>query len=393
MKIAQICTNVMSGSVGSIVRNICDGIKESDNEYLICYGRGKQPDGYNSYKFDNKIDIYIHVILARLFDSDGLHSKRATKRLINKLNDFKPDVVHIHCLHGYYINYPLLVEYLNKHNVKVVWTMHDCWSFTGHCCYFDMIKCEKWKYNCNNCMQKHSYPKSIGFDNSKYNFNLKKKILLSFNTDNLIIVSPSNWLKSLIKESFLRQYNCLIINNGIDTSLFNKKDIKKERIILGVASIWDKRKGLEDFIELKKFLLDEYKIKIIGVTKKQKELLQHNNIQAIERTSSVHELVEEYNKALVLFNPTYEDNFPTVNLEAVSCGTPVITYRTGGSPEFLVDDSYGFVVDYKDYKSIVNIIKKIHENKEIKKAKIYDKAIMVKKYLKIYESCLNDENI
>lgn len=389
MKVAQICTNVMSGSVGSIVRNLCDELKKDKHEYLICYGRGNAPLGYNYYKFDNKLDIYSHVIFARLFDSDGLHSKRATLRLIKKLKAFKPDVVHIHCLHGYYINYPILFKYLKEYEIKVVWTMHDCWAFTGHCCYFDMVKCKKWESLCNKCIQKNNYPKAIIFDRCRRNYKKKKHIFKLLECDKLIIISPSEWLKNLLEQSFLNKYNCITINNGIDTGVFKKLKIKKDKTVLGVASIWDARKGLDDFIQLSKELPQQYNIKIIGTTDKQIQFLKKYNIEAIKKTNSVEELVKEYNKALVLFNPTYEDNYPTVNLESLACGTPVITYDTGGSGEIIKETGNGIIINKNNYHSLIQYLDFVHEldyyNTLAEQKNILSKELMCSKYIKLYK--------
>lgn len=385
MRIAQICTNVMSGSVGSIVRNLCKEIESNGDEYLICYGRGKDPIEFNNYKFDTKLDVYYHVFLARLFDSDGLHSKHATRRLIKRLKMFNPDVVHIHCLHGYYINYPILFDYFENSRVKVVWTMHDCWAFTGHCCYYDFNKCNKWMKECNKCKYMKAYPKSIIISRSKRNYLMKKKI---FNLiEKMTIVTPSKWLKEELGKSFLNDKQIVVINNGIDTSVFYRNDkILKQKIILGVASIWDERKGLNDFIQLSRVLPDNYKIRIIGASKKQVEELSLYDIEVIERTNNVEELVYEYNRALVLFNPTYEDNYPTVNLEANACGLPVITYNTGGSGECLINEKFGYIINVKDYTTFISLIEKIDiYGKLNENTKVLSKKKMIEQYKKIYK--------
>lgn len=387
MKVAQICTNVMSGSVGSIVRNLCKEIESNGDQYLICYGRGKEPVGFNAIKFDNKFDIYSHFVLARLFDSDGLHSKNATKRLIKHLIEFNPDVIHIHCLHGYYINYPILFDYFENSKVKVIWTMHDCWAFTGHCCYYDFNKCNKWKYQCKNCKFKNSYPKSIFVSNSKRNYLIKNKYFNLLN--NMVIVTPSKWLNQEIAKSFLKDKKCIVINNGIDITIFHKNSaISKEKIILGVASIWDQRKGLDDFIKLSKILDDDYRIRIIGATKKQIKKLNLHGIEAFERTNSVKELVNEYNKALVLFNPTYEDNYPTVNVEANACGLPVITYMTGGSSEIRELNSINKVVEKGNIEQLIELIKSMPDNDNLEAKRCISKESMVNKYLSVYSEVI-----
>ena len=400
MKVVQICTNAMSGSVGTIVRNLCDSIKESGGKYLLCYGRGKIPKGYNFYKFDNKIDIYYHAIMTRMFDSDGLHSVIATKRLIKKIKQFSPDIVHIHCLHGYYINYPMLFKYFRDYNIKVIWTMHDCWAFTGHCCYYDFYGCTKWKNDCNSCKYKNTYPKSYIFSNSRRNHKKKNNIFCGIN-NNLTIVLPSNWLANEIKKSFFKYNEICVINNGIDRSIFKKNmcssivlekyniDINK-KIILGVASVWDLRKGLTDFIELSKYLNDQYQIVLVGLNKKQINQLP-KNIVGVERTSNIDELVSIYNFAHVLFNPTYEDNYPTVNLEAISCGTPVITYNTGGSGEAIMKSNYGYVVEKKDYSSIIKLLNTLNLNISLNEnGRFIDKKNMSYNYMRLYEEKCNE---
>lgn len=390
MRVAQICTNAMLGSVGSIVRNICSGLKENGDEYLICYGRGKEPEGYNHYKIDNTFEVYYHAFLARIFDSDGLHSKNATKRLIKKLKDFKPDVVHIHCLHGYYINYPMLFEYFSKDNIKVVWTMHDCWAFTGHCCNFEYTNCNKWKEGCGKCKQIKSYPKSY-IDNTICNFNKKKKTYEILG--DCIIVTPSNWLGNLIKNSFLNKHEVVVIPNGIDTSVFKptydeevlqKYKIKSDkRVILCVASIWNEKKGLEDIIELSTLLSDEFQLVVVGLTDKQIKSMPFN-ITSIPRTENVKELCVLYTSAYAFFNPTYEDNYPTVNLEAICCGTPVITYKTGGSPECLSNHKYGYDIEKKDYLKLIELIQKINLKKNVLDISSFSKSKMIENYIELY---------
>lgn len=386
MRVAQICTNVMSGSVGTIVRNIYDGLTTNGDDCLILFGRGKLPTGYNSYKFDKEFDIYFHLTMARLFDSDGLYSRHATKRLIHKLKEFNPDVVHIHCLHGYYLNYPMLFNFFKEENLKVVWTMHDCWAYTGHCCYYDYPLCNKWKdKSCKKCQNKKSYPKTMFFSKSNRNFYKKKNSFLGLS--NLKIVTPSQWLKDELSNSFFKDECCKVINNGININIFNSDvTVKKEKFILGVASIWDERKGLKDFIELKKLLPDDITIQIVGASTTQVRLLKEHKIKAIGRTSSVDELVDYYRKALFFFNPTYEDNYPTVNIESIACGTPVITYDTGGSGELIKKYNFGRIIENKDYKSILNIINDTEKNKRIEEVEVMylSSNYMVEQYIDLY---------
>lgn len=381
MKIAQICTNVMSGSVGSIVRNICDGLIENGHECMIFYGRGDKPDYYNHYKFDNKLDVYSHVLFARLFDSDGLHSTIATRKLIRQLENYNPDLVHIHCLHGYYLNYPILFNYLRKSNKKIVWTMHDCWGYTGHCCYYDYVVCNKWKNECSQCPNKGSYPKSILFDKSKSNYLKKKNVFNSISKNNLTIVTPSKWLKNEIEQSFLGKYQVEVINNSVNRSIFINKYHHRKKIILGIANIWDDRKGLKDFIKLKSFLPSEWSILIVGTTEQQKQLLNKLGIESITRTKNVEDLVEIYNYSSFLFNPTYEDNYPTVNIEANLCGLPVITYNTGGASETISD---GYIVEKGRLDIVESIIKGQESSNKYRKLSMREYEDMVSEYLNKY---------
>ena len=275
---------------------------------------------------------------ARLFDSAGFESKIATKKFIKWIDKFNPDLIHIHNLHGYYINIELLFEYLKTKNYEIKWTFHDCWAFTGHCSYFDYIGCNRWENQCLDCPQKKEYPKSFFLDNSKKNYNMKKKCFCGLK--NLTIITPSNWLKNLIKKSFLKEYKVEVQYNTIDTNIFKKRQskfkeingIKDKKIVLGVANIWEKRKGLQDLIELSKLLPEEFLVIIVGLDEQQLKSLP-KNILGIKRTKNAIELAEIYSAAFVYVNTTYEDNYPTTNLEAIACGIPVLTYNTGGSVE------------------------------------------------------------
>ncbi len=384
MKIAQICTNAMSGSVGKIARTLSLSLQNKNQESVLCFSRGKDYTDH-SYRFGNSYEIYLHALLTRLFDCDGLHSTRATKDLINYLNEFKPDIIHLHCLHGYYVNYPMLFEFLK--DKKVVWTMHDCWAFTGHCANYDYIGCKKWIKECKNCPQKHAYPKSVFLDKSNRNFELKKKIFSSLPISNLQIVTPSIWLKRELEKSFLSKYNISVINNDIDYSIFNT-DIqgKIRKTILGVANIWNRQKGLYDFIELSKYIPKDYKILIVGASEKQIKELKKYRIKAITRTADQIELAKLYRTSTILFNPTYEDNYPTVNIEAIACGLPVVTYDTGGSPEIVKKTGMGKIIKKKDYYEVIKYLDDAYNRDS--KEKISINPRMVDEYISLYERML-----
>ena len=359
--------SVCNGSTGTICKNLYKAAVEAGHECCIAYGRGEAPEGFNTIKIGNKFDFYLHVLKARLFDASGFGSKHATKEFIKKIEEFKPDIIHLHNIHGYYVNIEILFNYLKQHpEIKKIWTLHDCWAFTGHCPYFEYEKCEQWKTECQECVRTNEYPKSfIDFCNR----NFKKKKELFSNIENLVLVSPSQWLCNLLKESFLNKYKCIVINNGVDTSVFKPtpSDIKQQygiedkKIILGVASVWEKRKGLDSFLELAKQQDNEYQIVLIGLNSKQIKQLP-SNIIGINRTENVQELVKWYSAADIYFNPTLEDNYPTTNLEAIACGTPVVTFDTGGSPE---SGFYGKIIlnnklFFKEIKDI-NIVSKLRK--------------------------------
>ena len=265
-----------------------------------------------------------------------------------------------HKVHGYYINLEILFEYIKKKNIPVVWTFHDCWAFTGHCPYFELVHCEKWKTGCYDCEQKRHHPTSLVFDNSKWNWGKKKELFTEI--PNLTIVTPSEWLAGLVRQSFFKGCRTEVINNGINLNDFkpttgtiiDRLQIGNRKVILGVSSTWAKSKGLDDFIQLASLLPKTYVIVLVGLTKQQKEELP-NTIVGIERTDSVKELAELYTLASVFVNPTYEDNYPTTNLESLACGTPVLTYRTGGSVE-AAGNEYGKIVDQGNVNQLAEYI-------------------------------------
>lgn len=363
MKVLQINTVCGRGSTGRIATDLLSCLKESGDTGIIAYGIGpmlnaKQEETYN---IDTKIEYCVHNALSRITDKEGYYSFFATKRLIKKVQEYKPDVIHLHNIHGHYLNYKMFFSFLKESKIPVIWTFHDCWPFTGHCSYFTMVKCEQWKSHCSYCSQLRCYPAC--YTRGNVNNNFARKMQCFTGLDNLVIVTPSKWLAGLVKESFFKEYPVRVINNGIDLTKFHiKKDnkfrskyeLEGKTVILGVASEWSERKGYSDFIKLSGELSENQKIVMVGVNDKQAEELP-NSIIAIKKTNSVEELAEIYNTADVFFNFTYEDNFPTVNLEAMACGTPVITYRTGGSIEPITKDN-GFVVEQGNYMKALELV-------------------------------------
>jgi len=366
MKVLQINSVCGIGSTGRIATDIHQILEAQGHESWIAYGRGEAINCSNTIKIGNKLDNYKHVALTRIFDLQGFGSVQATKDFIKEIEFLDPDVIHLHNLHGYYLNIEILFNYLKRANKPVIWTLHDCWSFTGHCSHFDYVGCERWKIGCYNCPEKKMYPGSLLMDNSQKNYHSKKEIFTGIK--NLTIISPSEWLAKEVKESFLGEYPIQVINNGIDLNLFKPTEgefrktynLENKFIILGVASIWTERKGVNFFIELAKELTKDEIIILVGLTQNQKNKLP-KNIIGITRTNNIKELAEIYTTADVFLNPTLEDTFPTTNLESIACGTPVITFNTGGSPECISEET-GRVIEKSDLNSLKERIEYLKTN-------------------------------
>lgn len=394
MKILQINSVCGVGSTGRIATDLYKVLEEQGHECVISYGRGTAPEGIKTIKIGTDFDNYMHVAKTRIFDKHGFGSTRATKEFIKKVEEYNPDVIHLHNIHGYYINIEVLFEYLSKANKKVIWTLHDCWAFTGHCSYFDYVGCSKWKNGCSKCEQKSSYPNSFLLDNSKWNYEKKKELFTS--VKDITIVTPSKWLAGLVEKSFLSKYTVKVINNGIDLNLFKPTKssfrqthgLKDETIVLGVASIWEERKGLKYLVELAEKLDSSYKIVIVGVNEKQKSQLPKNMI-AITRTNSTKELSQIYSVADVFVNPTLEDNFPTTNLEALACGTPVVTFETGGSVES-IEYKCGEIVKVSNSLELIKVIttsiEEFDSEKCVQKSTNYNKYDRYREYIDIYKT-------
>lgn len=338
MKILQINSTCGFGSTGRIAVDILNTVTVSGGEGIICYGRGSAPSGIPSYRIGSEPLVKLHGILSRITDKQGFYSTGATKALVEKIKEYNPDIIHLHNIHGYYLDIRVLFDYLKKCGKPIVWTLHDCWPFTGHCAYFTASGCEKWKTGCKNCPSKKEYPSSIFADNSENNYSIKKELFTGI--ENVTLVTPSVWLKELVKKSFMSEYPVKVINNGINIDVFKatesdfrkKYGIEDKKIFLGVASVWEERKGLNDLIKTAELFNENEKLVLVGLNRAQIADLP-SGIIGIERTESAKELAEIYTAADVFLNPTYEDNYPTTNLESIACGTPVVTYETGGSPE------------------------------------------------------------
>lgn len=397
MKVLMINSVCGIKSTGRICTDIAEELEKNGHECKIAYGRESVPAQYQRYavRIGSDIGVKIHAGLSRIFDDTGFHSKRATKKFVQWIEEYNPDVIHLHNLHGYYIHLGILFNYLKKCGKRIIWTLHDCWAFTGHCAHFDFIGCKKWEEGCLACQQKKSYPSSLFFDKSKRNYVLKKELFT--NVPNLKIVTPSKWLAGLVKKSFLREYPIEVIYNGIALNVFKpttsdfreKYGLADKKVLLGVANAWGERKGFDDFLKLSEILSDDYRIVIVGLTEAQKALLP-SKVIGILRTNSAQELAEIYTAADLFVNLTYEEVLGLVNIESLACGTPVVTYRTGGSPE-CIDETCGAVVEKNNLFELDEVIKTLLQTKPFNQtacllhAGKFGWADKLAKYLQLYK--------
>ncbi len=392
MKVLQINSVINTGSTGRIVEDIGQILIAGGHESYIAYGRGKHKSKSRLIRIGSAFDIYLHGLYTLLTDRHGFASKRATREFINKIDQVKPDLIILHNIHGYYLNIEVLFNYLQTTDKPVVWTLHDAWPFTGHCAYYENFNCYKWKTECFQCPKTRYYPKSY-FDNSRLNFHDKKRLFTSIR--NLTLVTPSDWLNNHVEKSFLGIFPTRTINNGIDTGVFvpdAESSLAADRkYLLFVANVWTKSKGLGDIFSLRNFIDSSIDFLVVGLTQRQAKSMPPG-ITGIKRISEAGQLVKLYSGAYCFINPTYSDNFPTVNLEALSCGTPVITYRTGGSPE-AVNAETGFVVERGDLNGIAESLEKLGKlnYQDLSKAcreravALFDKNKKFQEYLNMFQ--------
>lgn len=402
MRVVEINGGVF-GSTGRIMFGISEIAAERGHE-VRCFSpvtstnKNREPDGEYT-KIGGYYSRRVNVLLEMLTGLHGSFARKTTKKLLKKIREFSPDLIHLHTIHGGYIHLPMFFRFLKRENIPVVWTLHDCWSFTGGCPHFDGVHCEKWKNGCHDCPIYREYPKSV-YDNTAMMFQKKKTLFTGVET--LRLVTPSAWLKDLVKQSYLKDYPVSVINNGIDLSRFcpatgdfrQQHGLENKIILLGVAFGWGERKGLDVFVKLAKVLSEKYQIILVG-TDDAVDAKLPSNVIPIHRTQDVSELARLYSAADLFVNPTREDTFPTVNIEALACGTPVLTYRTGGSAE-IPDDSCGSIVEKDDLDALVEQIEVICHDKPfsaqacIRRASMFDEKKQLSRYVKLYEE-LYDE--
>ena len=394
-KLLQIneCLNLSTGKIAQQIGELA--ISTGWESWIAYSGREREiPSKSHLIKVGSFMDSCIHYVENKFLDNEGLSSQCATKKLIARIKDIQPDIIQLHNIHDHWLNYKFLFEYFNHSGVKVVWTLHDCWAFTGHCFHFVTKKCDRWKAGCYDCPLKNEYPKTV-LDRSRKNYELKKKLFGE--NKNLTIVPVSDWISAFVKESFLKEKNIHVIKNGVDLKTFtpsypklSSKDGKFR--ILAISNVWNKEKGYYDIFKLRELLSDDYIITIVGLSIEQIKKLPAG-IVGIKRTQNAQELVKLYSSSDLLINPTYADTFPTVNIEALACGIPVITYQTGGSPE-AIDENTGFVIEQGNISAFISAIKQIRMNPFSsidcrKRAKEYfDKNKCFEEYVMLYEELL-----
>lgn len=406
-RVLLVNTVAGTGSVGRLVTGLYDTLSDNGYECLIAYGRGEKPGDRNSYRIGDDFSVYVHGALSRMRDKHGFYSKRATKEFIKVIEDFNPDIIHLHNVHGYYLNIEILFRYLKKSGRRVIWTLHDCWSFTGHCSHFEYIGCIKWQTGCYKCEQLNEYPKSVAADNSRENYLLKKELFTGL--ENLTLVTPSEWLKERVAQSFMKEYHTIVVPTGIDLNEFspvdediagenmiyklrNSLNVRDKKVLLGVANPWRERKGLLQFETLAKTISDRYVIVLLGLNDAQLNDLP-DSIIGLSRTDSVEELAAMYSMADIYVNLTLEDTFPTTNIEALACGTPVVTFKAGGSAES-IDDTCGIAVERNSIQGVIAACDRIVSQNGIqftremclRRARQYDRNYRFLEYIgEVYE--------
>jgi glycosyltransferase involved in cell wall biosynthesis len=361
----NICGNLSTGTIAS---DIIREVKRRGGEGVLAYARNSAGSDIPAIVIGTKKDVYVHAALSRLTDRTGFYSKAATKRLVEQIRAFDPDIIHLHNIHGYYIHVGVLFEFLKQYGKPVVWTLHDCWAFTGHCPYFTAAGCDRYRTGCHDCPEKKNYPASICLDNSKKNYEDKKRLFTG--VPGLTLVTPSRWLRNRVQESYLSGYPCRVIYNGVDPQRFypregdtfrKKYHLEGKKLLLGVASTWSKRKGYNDFCELAKLLPENWSVVMVGLAKEQLDALPEGLV-GISRTDTPEELAQIYSEADLYFNASVEETMGLTTVEAIFCGTPAVVYDSTAVPECVQpdgEDQTGYIVPVGDYQAVAELVQKL----------------------------------
>lgn len=391
MRILQINSVYGYGSTGRIVENLHKGIQADGHESYVIYGRGSKSKDKNVFLLGNKVEQAIDLLGTRLFNKHGQYNYINTSLIIRKIKEIQPDIVHLHNIHGYYVNYAKLFNFLEDEGIPVIWLLHDRWPISGSSPLYDSEKINWEKPNVSEIKRiSFNYPKYFYF-NSKSAINSYKHKKKYLKINNLVIVTPSNWLKNEIEKSFFKNINKHVIYNGIDIEKFKPTKVTKllnKKVLLGVANNWDNNKGLNFFNRLAKDLDDKFEIILVGTDESVQKKI-NKRITCIHKTNNIEELVKIYSSADIFINPTLDDNFPSVNIESQACGTPVITFNTGGSGESIAEGT-GKIIEKGNYDNLKEAIEKWPKknteiiDKCVMNAKNYSIDNMIYNYLKIY---------
>ncbi len=401
MRVFQLNTFCGVKSTGRIVASIAELLERQGDLCRIGFGAEETSPGAQrfAYRVGTPLERKIHGAIRKFLDMEGYGSRLATRRLIREIKRFRPDVIHLHNLHGCYLNLGMLFRYFKKSETPLVWTLHDCWPFTGHCAYFEFVGCEKWEARCHACPQLRSYPTCLWWDGSRRNFRHKRRLFTGL--PNLTLVPPCHWLEGLLGRSFLKEYPVRVIENGVDRSVFHpagpeecqalaqRHDLAGKQVILAVAAEWDERKGLRYLLQAASLLGEEFRVVVLGLSPQQIATLPEG-VLGLAATGSARELAAWYSLARCLANPTMEDNMPLVNLEALACGTPVAVFATGGCPE-AVDETCGRVVPQGNAEALAQAIRELASSKEamagacLARAARFDSEGAYQKYLALYK--------
>lgn len=408
MKVLQINTVYKNGgSTGRIAWEIQRLSREEGIDAYVAYGynTGNEVSDHEM-ELQGLLRRKANILRCRLWPRHGFYNEAETRKLLKWVNEIKPDIIHLHNIHNSYVNVKILFDYIKTHDIPVVWTLHDCWSFTGWCAYFDYAGCDKWKTHCQNCPNKHDYPVTWFFDLSESNFDKKRACFCG--VKNMTLVAPSQWLADLTRNSFLKNYPVRVINNGIDTTVFkpygNSSDVRKKygigdrKMILAMAMQMGKRKGIDYLLAMREQLNTDECLVLVGGKLEEMVKIKTERCVCVPRTSNVEELSAIYSAADVFINPTLEDNFPTTNIEALSCGTPVITFHTGGSVES-VDPKVGMIVEKGDGKELLMAIREVlkkgkstySEACREKALRLYDKRDRFMEYIELYKEIIENK--